>query len=295
MIGPFGHLGADASALADDSLDDARTSWARSHILGCSACAVAVRELRRQRRLTASLGEVEVPRTLEERLLALGATTQSAQDSDGGAPGGALVRGSASWEPTPRRGHIRLIAVAAASVIGVGIAASGTLVMLGSSRTTSPDGLTSLVAAPVPTTSHTRSADATAASTGAVPVALAAQWPAGWPAPELPAGAVVSAIEHLPTGEVRVDLVIDDEAVTVVESHGVLDLTDSDVRRSVLVGGMQAHLVGDWWVAQAGTEIVAVTAPSPDLGLAVIKEFDSSGTVTVLDSLARGWQVVAGG
>lgn len=283
MIGPFGHLGTDASALADDSLDAARTSWARSHILGCRSCAAAVREQRRQRRLTASLGEVEVPRTLQERLLAL-----AAEPEDDGASGLGSGPDAAPWAVTARRHPARLIAVAAVSVLGVGIAASGTLVVLGASRTTSPDGLTSLVADPGTDRGTARSAVPTN-------VSLATSWPEGWRSPELPPGAVVTSVEHLATGEVRVDLTLEGEPVTVVESHGVLDLTGSAVTRSVLVGTLEAHLVGDWWVAQAGTEIVAVTAAQEDLGLSILREFDGSGSASVLDSLARGWQVIAGG
>lgn len=292
MIGPFGHLGADACAFADGSMDEARTAWAEAHLDRCEDCAVAVREQRRQRRLTSSLGDVEVPSSLQDRLLALCEGTVSQDDDDARRP----LRGELAPAPwaggaasRTRRATVRVVAVAAVSVLGVGVAASGSLMAIGATRTTSPERLTAL-AAVAPTASTARVA----------PVSTAPEadedWPAGWTSPDaLPDGSRVAGVHDLDSGDLRVDLVVDGHDVTVLEAEGVLGLTDVTVTRSVRIGELEAHLVGDWWVAQAGTEIVAVTAADDDVSLAVIGEFDTSGSTGVLDSITRGWQVIAGG
>lgn len=292
MIGPFGHLGADACAFADGSMDGARTAWAEAHLDRCEDCAAAVREQRRQRRLTSSLGDVEVPSSLQDRLLALCEGTVSQDDDDARRP----LRGELAPAPwaggaasRTRRATVRVVAVAAVSVLGVGVAASGSLMAIGATRTTSPERLTAL-AAVAPTASTARVA----------PVSTAPEadedWPAGWTSPDaLPDGSRVAGVHDLDSGDLRVDLVVDGHDVTVLEAEGVLGLTDVTVTRSVRIGELEAHLVGDWWVAQAGTEIVAVTAADDDVSLAVIGEFDTSGSTGVLDSITRGWQVIAGG
>lgn len=294
MIGPFGHLGADACAFADGSLDEARTAWAEAHLDRCEDCAAAVRQQRRQRRLTSSLGDVEVPSSLQDRLLALceGTGAQGADDASERRP----LRGELAPAPwaggaasRTRRATVRVVAVAAVSVLGVGVAAGGSLMAIGATRTTSPERLTALAAvAP------------TASTAGVAPVSTAPaaddDWPAGWTSPDaLPDDSRVSAVHDLDTGDLRVDLVVDGHDVTVLETEGVLGLTDVTVTRSVRIGELEAHLVGDWWVAQAGAEIVAVTAADDDVSLAVIGEFDTSGSTGVLESITRGWQVIAGG
>lgn len=293
MIGPFGHLGADACAFADGSLDEARTAWAEAHLERCEDCAAAVREQRRQRRVTGSLGDVEVPSSLQDRLLALSEGRPEA-DADGqDAP--RPLRGELAPAPwaggaasRTRRATVRVVAVAAVSVLGVGVAAGGSLMAIGATRTTSPERLTALAAVA-----------SVAATSRVAPVSTARAddvWPTGWTSPDaLPDGARVSAVHDLDTGDLRVDLVVDGQDVTVLESEGVLGLTDVTVTRSVRIGDLEAHLVGDWWVAQAGSEIVAVTAADDDVSLAVIGEFDSSGSTGVLESITRGWQVIAGG
>lgn len=293
MIGPFGHLGADACAFADGSMDEARAAWAEAHLDRCEDCAAAVREQRRQRRVTSSLGDVEVPSSLQDRLLALCEGTVSQDDDDDAR---RPLRGELAPAPwaggaasRTRRATVRVVAVAAVSVLGVGVAASGSLMAIGATRTTSPERLTAL-AAVAPTASTARVA----------PVSTAPEadedWPAGWTSPDaLPDGFRVSAVHDLDSGDLRVDLVVDGHDVTVLEAEGVLGLTDVTVTRSVRIGELEAHLVGDWWVAQAGTEIVAVMAADDDVSLAVIGEFDTSGSTGVLDSITRGWQVIAGG
>lgn len=292
MIGPFGHLGADACAFADGSMDEARAAWAEAHLDRCEDCAAAVREQRRQRRVTSSLGDVEVPSSLQDRLLALCEGTVSQDDDDARRP----LRGELAPAPwaggaasRTRRATVRVVAVAAVSVLGVGVAASGSLMAIGATRTTSPERLTAL-AAVAPTASTAR-----VARVSTEPEADE-DWPAGWTSPDaLPDGSRVSAVHDLDSGDLRVDLVVDGHDVTVLEAEGVLGLTDVTVTRSVRIGELEAHLVGDWWVAQAGTEIVAVTAADDDVSLAVIGEFDTSGSTGVLDSITRGWQVIAGG
>lgn len=293
MIGPFGHLGADACAFADGSMDEARAAWAEAHLDRCEDCAAAVREQRRQRRVTSSLGDVEVPSSLQDRLLALCEGTVSQDDDDDARRPLRGELASAPWAggaaSRTRRATVRVVAVAAVSVLGVGVAASGSLMAIGATRTTSPERLTAL-AAVAPTASTARVA----------PVSTAPEadedWPAGWTSPDaLPDGSRVSAVHDLDSGDLRVDLVVDGHDVTVLEAEGVLGLTDVTVTRSVRIGELEAHLVGDWWVAQAGTEIVAVTAADDDVSLAVIGEFDTSGSTGVLDSITRGWQVIAGG
>lgn len=293
MIGPFGHLGADACAFADGSMDEARAAWAEAHLDRCEDCAAAVREQRRQRRVTSSLGDVEVPSSLQDRLLALCEGTVSQDDDDDARRPLRGELASAPWAggaaSRTRRATVRVVAVAAVSVLGVGVAASGSLMAIGATRTTSPERLTAL-AAVAPTASTARVA----------PVSTAPEadedWPAGWTSPDaLPDGSRVSAVHDLDSGDLRVDLVVDGHDVTVLEAEGVLGLTDVTVTRSVRIGELEAHLVGDWWVAQAGTEIVAVMAADDDVSLAVIGEFDTSGSTGVLDSITRGWQVIAGG
>ncbi len=294
MIGPFGHLGADACAYADGSLDEARTAWADAHLDRCEDCAAAVREQRRQRRLTGSLGDVEVPSSLQDRLLALPRCRPDGVDGEEGPP---PLRGELAPAPwaggaasRTRRATVRVVAVAAVSVLGVGVAAGGSFMAIGATRTTSPERLTAL-AAVAPTSPTTRTAAVAAAPGGS-----ADAWPAGWTSPDaLPDGARVAAVHDLETGDLRVDLVVDGHEVTVLEAEGVLGLTDVAVTRSVRIGELEAHLVDGWWVAQAGSEIVAVTAADDDVSLAVIGEFDSSGSTGVLDSITRGWQVIAGG
>lgn len=293
MIGPFGHLGADACAFADGSMDEARAAWAEAHLDRCEDCAAAVREQRRQRRVTSSLGDVEVPSSLQDRLLALCEGTVSQDDDDDAR---RPLRGELAPAPwaggaasRTRRATVRVVAVAAVSVLGVGVAASGSLMAIGATRTTSPERLTAL-AAVAPTASTAR-----VARVSTEPEADE-DWPAGWTSPDaLPDGFRVSAVHDLDSGDLRVDLVVDGHDVTVLEAEGVLGLTDVTVTRSVRIGELEAHLVGDWWVAQAGTEIVAVTAADDDVSLAVIGEFDTSGSTGVLDSITRGWQVIAGG
>lgn len=293
MIGPFGHLGADACAFADGSMDEARAAWAEAHLDRCEDCAAAVREQRRQRRVTSSLGDVEVPSSLQDRLLALCEGTVSQDDDDDAR---RPLRGELAPAPwaggaasRTRRATVRVVAVAAVSVLGVGVAASGSLMAIGATRTTSPERLTAL-AAVAPTASTAR-----VARVSTEPEADE-DWPAGWTSPDaLPDGFRVSAVHDLDSGDLRVDLVVDGHDVTVLEAEGVLGLTDVTVTRSVRIGELEAHLVGDWWVAQAGTEIVAVMAADDDVSLAVIGEFDTSGSTGVLDSITRGWQVIAGG
>lgn len=293
MIGPFGHLGADACAFADGSMDEARAAWAEAHLDRCEDCAAAVREQRRQRRVTSSLGDVEVPSSLQDRLLALCEGTVSQDDDDDARRPLRGELASAPWAggaaSRTRRATVRVVAVAAVSVLGVGVAASGSLMAIGATRTTSPERLTAL-AAVAPTASTAR-----VARVSTEPEADE-DWPAGWTSPDaLPDGFRVSAVHDLDSGDLRVDLVVDGHDVTVLEAEGVLGLTDVTVTRSVRIGELEAHLVGDWWVAQAGTEIVAVMAADDDVSLAVIGEFDTSGSTGVLDSITRGWQVIAGG
>ncbi|PWD50333.1 hypothetical protein C8046_06355 [Serinibacter arcticus] len=276
---PFGHLGDDAGALADGSLDEAGEARARAHLDGCDACTDLVRQQQRQRRLTSSLGAVEVPTSLQDRLLALTAADAADAGTD---------RPRAPWESTPRRSPIRLVAVAAVSVMGLGVVAGGSLVVLGASRTTSPERLTALAAEPMPGGADAVVVETSDGGTDA--------WPTGWTSPaELPTGTELVTVSELSSGDLRVELSVEGEAVTVLETHGVVDLTDVEVTRSVRVGQLEVHLVGDWWLTQAGGEVVAVTSTDEDLSLSVIREFDASGAPGVLESLSRGWQVIAGG
>lgn len=288
MIGPFGHLGAEASALADGSLDAAQAARARAHAAECEACARAVRDLRRQRRLTGSLADVEVPTTLQERILAM---AEAGDDSEArAASGDGFSRAPWADEVRPARHRsARVLAVATASVLGVGIAASGSLMVIGSSRTTPAASLTALGAA------GPAAQPSSALSTITVAAFDETTWPDGWTPPaSLPSTTQVRAVQELDSGELRVDLEVAGSPVTVLESHGVLDLSGVEVARSVLVGEVEAHLVGDWWLAQTGSEVVAVTADDEQLGLDVIREFEDAGSETVLDTVARGWRVIAG-
>ncbi|WP_284250852.1 hypothetical protein [Litorihabitans aurantiacus] len=204
-----------------------------------------------------------------------------------------------------RRSPVRVLAVAAVSVLGVGVAASGSLLVLGSVRTTSPSALAAL-AQTDPTSTRTpvgvTGPDASPRAGGGASAVVggtsstAHVWPAGWTSPEaLPGDGRVVAAHDLEGGGVRVDLVVDGEDVTVVEARGGLRLSDVTVERSRSVGDLDAHLVEGWWAAQVGRDVVVVHAASDAVALEVLEEFDQRGSAGVMASLSRGWQVIAGG
>lgn len=289
MIGPFGHLGPLASGLVDDTLAPEERRRALEHLEHCADCDRLVAEQRRQRRLTATLGQVSVPTGLADRLLALGAAEGA------GAAGGASV---APWSQTPdvrRRSAGRFVLVSAASVVGLGVVASGVLYGIGAPRVRTPEAIAQ-AAVSVDATSAVALSGATDSSADP-----GAAWPAGFSAPaNLSASALTvtgTTASDTDAGDiVQVELDVDGETVTLLESHGTLDVDAGSVSRSVRVGDVEAHRVGQWWVAQAGTDVVAVRG-SDDACLTVLRSFSTSTPTfpaAVLDRMGAGWRVVTG-
>lgn len=279
MIG-LGHLGARMSALVDETLDGEDLRRALAHLEECAGCRRAVADERLQRRMTGSLGTPALPGDLRDRLLAVPT-----------APAVAPVTGAGvDWTSHRRRSRApRVVLASAASVVGMAVLASGTLYAVGAPRPRTPEAITAGVAATAAAVPATRS--------GLQPqVSHAVVTPVGWPSgvaqPTVVPGEVVAA-DTLPGGVVRVDVTVDGEVVTVLEGHGRLDVSAVAVEETLDLDGAEAYRIGEWWFAQSGGDVVAVTGPQ-DACEQVLRAFEDAG-VSAVDRVVAGWFTVIGG
>lgn len=261
------HLGSQIDALVDEQLAEPARRRALNHLHDCQDCADLVAQHRRQRRLTHALQPLPVPGSLQERLLALGA--------EGARPEAVQA---APWQGMPRRRRPgSLLALAVASAAGVGLAGAGVCYLLG--------GPADLTAAAV-TAQQSTTAPATMQAGGG--------WPAGLVAPQqLPAGTGITSAAALPSGLVQVELAVGGETVLVREGLGALRLDDTEVSDTTSLGGVEAHLVHDWWVAQIGDHVVAVHGPRAQAHQ-VLRSFEPA-QASVPARVLAGWSVMHGG
>lgn len=272
MIGSR-HLGARVSDFLDDRLVGEERERTREHLTTCEACQTLVTQHRQQRRAAAALACVDVPDGLQQRLLAL---AEAAGTTDDDAP----WSGSASG--TGQRG--RLVVVAAASVAGLGVAAAGGLFALGQPQPWTTDTFADVAAL---------GGDAAAAA--APGEATSAVWPSSVSAPlTLPASSGVTQSHELPTGAVRVDVVVGGVPVVVVEGPGRLAL-EGRAPEHVLPDGVEVHELEGWWAVQTGLEVIACSGEA-EACLAVLQAFEGHGfAVGITERIGAGWRAVTGG
>ncbi len=287
MIGR--HLGSKVSEVVDDHLVGAERRRALEHLASCEACREAVAQERRARRAASSLRDVGLPEGLSERIVALSTCRPEAGD-------GPVER--APWAPISaagsRRPAARAVLVGAAAAGVAGLAAVSGLYALGASQWRSPETLTQMGAV-TPTTFVAQAEDDAADGPSSVHLS-ATGWPSGYVAPaSLPGATTVSDARAIEPGVVVVELQIDGATVTVVEAHGRLDLpVESDRTREL--GGQTVHEIDGWWVAQVGTDVVAVRGDA-DAAELVLDSFQTRGDGWTAWSsrVEAGWRVVTGG
>ncbi len=294
------HLGPLVSPFVDGQLTPTRAARAQQHLSDCAACRAQVEAERACRDTARSAQAIPAGPDLTERLLAL-----SIPDSTSGR-----FAGSGEVERAVRSTRLRVVSGAVASV-GVFVVA---LFVLGGQQR-SVDDLTAMVPqlkdpavlAGSQVSSAVGSSSATGISgpgreqlSGTVLDWMAA---AGWSAPDrLPTGMRVENVAVIDDPDagapvLQLDIAGDAGVVHVTEQHGVLDPAMTAALEPVIIGGHEVfHVAGDWWVAQCGGSVVAVSSgEDPTAAHALIAELGDGQSPGVVDRLTNGLQVLLAG